>query len=82
MQMEVSRLHSESSMLQNEKDFLNENLANSTNKWKEGQKKLNMTTRELAQLQNLPQRVEDLQEQIKECTSQLSESESKVSFNL
>lgn len=77
--MEVSRLQTESSMLQNEKQLLNENLASSTNKWKEGQKKLTVTTRELVQLQSLPQRVEDLQEQIKECSSQLSESEAKVS---
>eukprot|EP00803_Ostreobium_quekettii_P006651 evm.model.scf_534.11 EVM.evm.TU.scf_534.11 scf_534:64730-78765(+) len=78
LQMELGRLQTEVSMLQNEKHFLNENLASSTSRWKEGQQKLTLTTRELAQLQSLPQRIEELQEQIKDYSSQLSTSEANV----
>lgn len=81
LEMEVGRLQSQMVMLQNEKHFLNENLETSTNRLKEGQQKLTVTSRELAQLQSMPQKVDELQAQVKEYAEKLSDSEVQVIYH-
>lgn len=78
LEMEVGRLQSQLVMLQNEKHFLSENLETSTNRLKEGQQKLTVTSRELAQLQSMPQKVDELQAQLKDYAEQLSNAEVQV----
>ncbi|GMH37469.1 hypothetical protein BSKO_05342 [Bryopsis sp. KO-2023] len=79
LEMEVGRLQSQVTMLHNEKQFLSENWEASNVRIKEGQQKLGATSRELAQLQNFPQKVEELQNQLKDLSEKLIDAETKVS---
>lgn len=76
--MSVGRLESQLEILHNEKQFLCEKLQSNTNQLNEFRQKCLESSRELIQLKELPQRLEDLHTQLKEQSIKRKELEVQV----